>query len=579
MASDADINSTQWAALIALFLVLLVPIAVALAWWFKQRYARAIVRLQASVAGASAAPAAARPVDSESPSANSAPGAPPLVIQVVAAASIKSTGDDPTAPARRLRRRVLWVQFTAGLVYWFSLLLASATALAFYSAVMQEPESNQTGSALASTAMFLAVMFVPPLLAWSLQAGTRQSVAWWIVVAGSVAVALGLALQGQGIVAALAAPAVLSALGLMLTAFLRPSVRGAGPPLVAAMIVGFLVFSAFSMVAVAMDDGSSGDDWGSWVEILAAIGVLLAVTALSAWVGWRMLLRISRRYTIKRFSELQLALGSYWGLMTLIVLASLMALAFEEKTGGVMEWFGLAVVLLWLGWRVAQRLVLRWAVRRAAPAGSPLLLLRVFKPSGRSEAFMDRFLARWRFAAPVWMIAGPDLAGALMEPDEFFAYLRRSLADRFISDAGQIPERLAGLDGERDPDGRFRVSELFCANSTWQPVVLAMIERAGVILLDLREYTAGRAGTRYELLELLRRAPLGRVLFLSDEAGDAPQLRGIINEAWQAVGRRSGQTVRIVQLKSESDAELEGLFRVTAQADGPDSTTSRRSTP
>ena len=573
MANDTDINSTQWAALIALFLVFLVPIAVALAWWFKQRYARAIVRLQASVAGASAASAAAAQVDSATPAADRASTAPPLVIQVMPAASITAQGDDPTAPARRLRRRVLWSQFTLGLMYWLSLLFTSAIGLAYYSAMLQEPEIMESGSSFASTMMFLAVMLVPPLLAWSLQAGTRQSMAWWIVVAGSIAVAIGLALSGHGIVAALAAPAVLSALGLMLTAFLRPSVRGAGPPLVAAMIVGFLVFSAFSMIAVALDDGSS-DDMGSWIEILLAVGLLLALTALSAWVAWRSLLRISRRYTKKRFSELQLALGSYWGLMTLIVLACVMALAFEEKTGAAMEWVGLFVVLQWLAWRVAQRLALRWAVRRAEPARPSLLLLRVFKPSGRSEAFMDRFLARWRFAAPVWMIAGPDLAGALMEPDEFFAYLRRSLADRFISDAGQIPERLAGLDGERDPDGRFRVSELFCANSTWKPVVLAMIDRAGVILLDLREYSAGRAGTRFELLELLRGAPLERVLFLSDEAGDAPQLRGIIDEAWQAVGRRSGQTVRIVQLQGETDAELDGLFRMAAQADGTASTAS-----
>jgi hypothetical protein len=566
MANDADVNSTQWAAIIALFLVLLVPIAVALAWWFKQRYARAVVRLQASVAGASPALNTAGHVNSATPVVDRAATAPPLAIEIVPAGSIKAAGADPTAPARRLRRRVLWVQFTVGLVYWLSLLLTSAIGLAYYSAMMQEPETTG-GSSLASTMMFLPVLFVPPLLAWSLQAGTRQAMAWWIVVGGSLSVATGLALQGHGIVAALAAPAVLSALGLMLTAFLRPSVRGAGPPLVAAMIVGFLVFSAFSMVAVALDDGSS-DDMGSWVEILVSIGLLLALTALSGWVGWRMLLRISRRYTKKRFSELQLALGSYWGLMTLIVLASVMILAFEEKTGAAMEWVGLLVVLLWLVWRVAQRLALRWAVRRAAPARSPLLLLRVFKPSGRSEAFMDRFLARWRFAAPVWMIGGPDLAGALMEPDEFFAYLRRNLGDRFISDAGQIPERLAGLDGERDPDGRFRVSELFCANSTWQVAVLAMIDRAGVILIDLREYTESRAGTRFELLELLRGTSLERVLFLSDEGGDAPRLRGIIEEAWRAVGRRSGQTVRIVQLQGESDAELEGLFRVTAQADG-----------
>jgi hypothetical protein len=577
MANDADITSTQWAAVIALFLVLLVPIAVALAWWFKQRYARAVVRLQASVAGDSAVPAAAGQGGDATTAADRASAAPPLSIQVVPAASVKAAGADPTAPARRLRRRVLWSQFTVGLLYWFSLLLASAIGLAYYSAVMQEPEATG-GSTLASTMMFLSVLLVPPLLAWSLQAGTRQAMAWWIVVLGSVSVALGLALSGNGIVAVFAAPAVLSALGLMLTAFLRPSVRGAGPPLVAAMIVGFLVFSAFSMVAVALDDGG-GEDIGGWVEILVAIGLLLALTALSGWVGWRMLLRISRRYTKKRFSELQLALGSYWGLMTLIVLASVMILAFEEKTGSAMEWVGLLVVLLWLAWRVTQRLALRWAVRRAAPARSPLLLLRVFKPSGRSEAFMDRFLARWRFAAPVWMIGGPDLAGALMEPDEFFAYLRRSLGERFISDAGQIPERLAALDGERDPDGRFRVSELFCANSTWRPAVLAMIDRAGVILLDLREYTESRAGTRFELLELLRGAPLERVLFLSDEAGDAPRLRGIIDEAWQDVGRRSGQTVHIVQLQGESDAELEGLFRFAAQAEGSTLNVSRRSTP
>jgi len=40
-----------------------------------------------------------------------------------------------------------------------------------------------------------------------------------------------------------------------------------------------------------------------------------------------------------------------------------------------------------------------------------------------------------------------------------------------------------------------------------------------------------------------------------------------------------GQTVSIVQLRNESDAELEGVFRMAAQADGPDSMTTRRSTP
>jgi hypothetical protein len=101
------------------------------------------------------------------------------------------------------------------------------------------------------------------------------------------------------------------------------------------------------------------------------------------------------------------------------------------------------------------------------------------------------------------MIAGPDLAGAYMEPDEFFAYLRRTLHERFINDSDKLNEALLNLDQTRDPDGRFRVNELFCANTTWQATVLSLIDRAAVVMLDLREYTKQRAGTRFELAHLL----------------------------------------------------------------------------
>ena len=568
MGSDADVTTTQSAAIVALFLVLLIPLAIALAWWFKQRYARAIVRLQATAAGAQAA---VRTATLPPPHAEHAAVAPPLQMRLLPAVAIAAADPDPIRAPRRLRRRVLRVQFLSGLAYWCGLLMLAMGAMYFYMQASGTPTPRKAASPLADTiseAMTLAtIVLVPPLLAWALQAGIRQAAVWWIIGAGSVVLAAGMALSGQALIGIVVMPLALSVLGLMMAAFLRPAVRGAGPPLMAAMIVAFLVFCAFGAIAVWLDD-SGGDNPAQWTELLLEVLLALLALAISVAIGWRVLLRIARRYAQKRFSEVQLALGTYWGLLTLFMLAAVMLLSFEDKTGGTMEWFGLLVILLWLAWRGAQRLALRWAVRRALPPRGALLLLRVFKPSQHSEAFIDRFLARWRFAAPVWMIAGPDLAGALMEPDEFFAYLRRKLAERFVSDAGQIPQRVAELDAVRDPDGRFRVSELFCADSTWQPAVLAMIERAGVILLDLREYTASRAGTRYELQQLLSRAPLERVLFLTDEAGDAPQLRAAIADAWQSVGRRVDQSVNIVQLRNESDAELDGLFRVTAASAG-----------
>jgi hypothetical protein len=200
------------------------------------------------------------------------------------------------------------------------------------------------------------------------------------------------------------------------------------------------------------------------------------------------------------------------------------------------------------------------------------LLLRVFKPSARSEAFMDRFMARWRFVAPVWMIAGPDLAGAYMEPDEFFAFVDRSLHTRFITQPRQIPERLAALDNARDPDGRFRVNDLYCANTMWKATVLAMIDRAGVIVLDLREYTRQRAGTRFELRELLARAPLAKVILLVDERDSIDALREEIDGLWREVAAErlpapSGAPVlQVLTLGADSDAQLRGLVNAVAEA-------------
>jgi hypothetical protein len=215
-------------------------------------------------------------------------------------------------------------------------------------------------------------------------------------------------------------------------------------------------------------------------------------------------------------------------------------------------------------WRVVLGLAMRWAVRRAAPALPPLLLLRVFKPSNRSEAFIDRFLARWRFFAPTWMIAGPDLAGAFMEPDEFFAFISRRLAARFVRDGRSMQSRLEALAATRDPDGRLRVDEVFCSNTMWKPTVLALIERAGVVLLDLREYSEQRAGTRYELHELLRRAAFDRLLVLTDEAGDAPRLCASIDAAWREVGGTRDGRLKVLRVEHASDAEMEGLVRAVS---------------
>ena len=293
-----------------------------------------------------------------------------------------------------------------------------------------------------------------------------------------------------------------AAITLMLSAFLRPTIRGAGLPLVAARSpVGWAVFSVLVAIAFALEGPDAGGS-ESFIDVAAGVVVLLLMLAVAIWPAWRTLMALSSRYAAKRFSDIQLALATFWVVLTMFLVTSLLlqpameTFRFETRPIRV-EWIVLAVVIMWLLWRWLLAAALQAVIRTADPWIGPLLLLRVFKPSGRSQAFTDRFFAYWRFAAPVWMIAGPDLAGAYMEPDEFFMYLRGRLREHFIADPGEVAPRVATLDRLRDPDGRFRVTEVYCTADTWRPTVLEMMARAGVILLDLREYAGTRLGTRY----------------------------------------------------------------------------------
>lgn len=571
MVTDDDLNPTQWVAVLVALLVLLVPLAVALAAWCKRRYARAVVQLQATLA---AEAGSAPPAPASAPAARVWPATPvpPLQIVTLPAAGVGSAAaSDPAAPARRLRRRVLAVQFVAGLAYWWLLLLCIAIALAWWQELAgPTPDSAAELGSLATNALLWPLLVLPAALGWAFQAGLREGRVWAAAALGALVFGAGLVGAGVGWVAGAGTAGLAALLAALLAAFLRPAVRGAGPPLVAALTVGLLVYGVLVSLAVALDDTA---DTGpiTWREGTLAAALLLALLAPAAWVAWRVLLRLARRYAAKRFSEMQLALGAYWGLVTAFAAGLVLLLAFDERTGATMEWVALAIALVWFAWRGLQRAAL-WSARRGAgaPLGA-LLMLRVFKPSQRSEAFTDRFLARWRFAAPVWMIAGPDLAGACMEPDEFFAFLGRRLRERFIADVAELPARLQALDGERDPDGRFRVSELFCSNATWKAAVLALIGRAGVVLLDLREYTAARAGTRFELEAVLRRVPLQRVVIIVGAGDDPAPLQAEIQAAWQRAGGPAGggaepAVLRLLQVGPGDDAEMKGLFRAAATA-------------
>ena len=72
-----------------------------------------------------------------------------------------------------------------------------------------------------------------------------------------------------------------------------------------------------------------------------------------------------------------------------------------------------------------------------------------------------------------------------------------------------MPARVAALDVAADADGRYRVNECDCHDTTWQA---ALVARSDLVLMDLRGFQARNAGCAHELAVLARApgAALGR---------------------------------------------------------------------
>lgn len=581
MESSDVLTVSHWVAIGAWLVLACVPVAVALATWLRRRYVRAVVRLQNEAERQEDAQSAAAPV----------PGAPPprpLQIRrddgAAAAGAIAAAAPEVI----RLRKRVLRAQTWCGVGLWLWLLYAltlvtdNATGSASGSSAAPAPVAAAgAGSADVSLPIAAGIVLVlllvvagPPLAATLLQRGvSRQAMLWGLASMFGVVVAAAFfsRLRGDSMEMLLGLGLFvfsIAAIGMLLGAFLSASLRGAAPPLMATMAATVAVLVA---IAGATELGTSvfmtpDDDPVKTADWVAAALYLLVALAAGAALGWINLQLIARRYQRKEFSEQQLALEAYWGVVTLLMMAVAGVMALEDPVDDA----GARAAAAMLGGLVVYLVILRlWLariVRSRAPLLPPMLLLRVFRAPADSELFMDRLLSLWRFGGPLWMIGGPDLAGANMEPHEFFAFVRRRLGDMFLRRRRDVAARLQQLDDLRDPDGRFRVNELFCLGNCWKDTVTALMCRAGLVLVDLRGYEERRTGMRYEIEQVINSVPLQRCVVLTQAGDDEAAIDALLSSAWSQMQADSpnrtpgGAELRVVQLKGNGMREVRRVF-------------------
>ena len=277
----------------------------------------------------------------------------------------------------------------------------------------------------------------------------------------------------------------------------------------------FIVLSGSSqlgvdLLAAMVEDYSPIVRWlASWLNATLAIVLFALLPWLIAWWPARGLGRwLAQAYRQRQVSELFYLFTAVW----VIALIGPALGAIGDLGWGALVCF---LPLLWIP--LGATLMQRFAAPAIAGRPPTLLVLRVFQQDANVQNLFDHVIERWRLTGNTVLIAGTDLVDRTIDADDIFTFIDGRLGERFIRNPADVPRRLAEFEWRPDVEGRYRVNECYCHDTTWQQALAELLRVSDVVLMDLRNFVAANKGCLYEL-ETLSSAPgLSRVVVLAND--------------------------------------------------------------
>jgi hypothetical protein len=293
--------------------------------------------------------------------------------------------------------------------------------------------------------------------------------------------------------------------------------------------------------------------FGSWLIGLLVFGILLIPVAI---IGLSILPIIARFYRRKAISDQTLLIASWWLIFTSWVILLAASSAGTRGLIGLIAWLAALGVLL-----VALRLA---ESGRASGRPAKLLLLRVFGEQG-SDRVLTGLERDWRHLGSIQLLGGPDLATATLEPHEFLDYVTGRLARRFVKNESDVTAAMENTDWAADPDGRYRVNEIYCQDGMWRLAFSKLARESDVVLMDLRGFSRANRGVIFELGHLINNLEVARVTLLADDTTDMVTLQEVVAEAWEGMDTRSPNYGRpneipVYRLRKVDFPSLRGLI-------------------
>ena len=343
-----------------------------------------------------------------------------------------------------------------------------------------------------------------------------------------------------------------SALGLVLAGWLLRQ-------RLAVQAIGCLV--ALAVAELARRGGSS-------FVLFVLCGVPTNVLqVLLVWLVFKFLLSLRERQ--RWLTPEILHAHACWGFLTLYFTALSVARSLFAE-GGWLRWclpFALALHIA-----VLHALLLRIRTRSGRQPRKRLLLLRVFGRADERERLLDGLGDTWRRIGAIDVIAGSDVASRTLGSSMLEAFLLRRSDSQFLETDGEVDARLDRLRSDVEGDARYPVNAVYCYENAWQAAFARLTRAADVVLMDLRGFTTANRGCTWELVHLMHRTALHRVLLLADRTTDLQALEEVARGAWKDLSGESPNAtdpdpvLRVLSFPRGSEAEGRVLFDLLLSA-------------
>ena len=80
---------------------------------------------------------------------------------------------------------------------------------------------------------------------------------------------------------------------------------------------------------------------------------------------------------------------------------------------------------------------------------------------------------------------------------------------------------------------------MVCGDAVWKFALARMLQRCQVVVVDLSDFVAGRAGITYEIGVLLDTVPLDQIVFVCGPATDLVAFKALVDSVWNTLATRS----------------------------------------